>query len=146
MPYCIDIIGIGPLSSQLQEVARNNGVKANFLGNVPNHELPDILNQHELFILPSLWEGMPKTLLEAMACGLPVIGANISGTREVIEDGENGILYDTDSNSIRQAITRLMKDEGLKKRLGEGARRTIVENYSLDCLVEKELELMEQLL
>ena len=146
LPYGIDIIGTGPQSSQLQEVARSSGVKANFLGNVPNHELPEILNQHELFVLPSLWEGMPKTLLEAMACGLPVIGTNVTGIREVIEDGENGILCDTDSDSIRQAITRLMGDEGLKKRLGENARKTIEQRFSLEKLVDKELELYARLL
>lgn len=144
-PYRLDIIGSGPLSSQLQEVARDNGVKAHFLGNVPNHELPEILNRHTIFVLPSLWEGMPKTLLEAMACGLPVIGTNVMGIREVIEDGENGILCDTDSGSIKQAIIRLMEDEETKKRLGENARKTIVEGYSLERLVEKELELMERL-
>lgn len=146
LPYCVDIIGSGPQSSQLQEVARSNGVKANFLGNIPNHELPKILNRHELFVLPSLWEGMPKTLLEAMACGLPVIGTNVTGIREVIKDGENGILCDTDSNSIRQAITHLMEDEKLKEQLGENARKTIEQRFSLTKLVDRELELYGQLL
>ena len=146
MPYCLDFIGSGPQLSQLQEIARSNGIKANFLGNIPNHELPKILNQHELFVLPSLWEGMPKTLLEAMACGLPVIGTNVSGTKEVIKDGENGILCDTDANSIRQAIVRLMDDEDLKKKLGKNARKTIEERFSLKKLVDQELNLYSQLL
>ncbi len=146
LPYYIDIIGAGPMSGQLQEFAANNGVKANFLGNIPNHELPEILNQHELFILPSLWEGMPKTLLEAMSCGLPVIGTRITGIQEVIDDGKNGILCDTDSDSISQAITRLMEDEELKKRLGKNARKTIEERFSLEKLVDKELELYTDLL
>ena len=146
LPYCLDFIGSGPQLSQLQEIARSNGIKANFLGNIPNHELPKILNQHELFVLPSLWEGMPKTLLEAMACGLPVIGTNVSGTKEVIKDGENGILCDTDANSIRQAIVRLMDDEDLKKKLGKNARKTIEERFSLKKLVDQELNLYSQLL
>ena len=117
----------------------------NFLGNIPNRELPKILNQHEVFVLPSLWEGMPKTLLEAMACGLPVIGTRIDGTKEVIEHGKNGILCETDSNSIREAIINVMENEKLKQKLGENARRTIVENYSLPNLAEKELKLMGEL-
>ena len=146
LPYRIDFIGSGPLSTQLQEAARSNGIKANFLGNIPNHELPEILNQHELFVLPSLWEGMPKTLLEAMACGLPVVGTNVSGIKEVIKDGENGLLCDTDSNSIRQAIIRLMEDEKLRERLGENARKTIEQEFSLEKLIHKELELYAELL
>jgi glycosyltransferase involved in cell wall biosynthesis len=146
LPYCIDIIGTGSMSAQLQEFAASNGIKANFLGNIPNHELPEILNQHELFILPSLWEGMPKTLLEAMSCGLPVIGTRVTGIQEVIEDGKNGILCDTDSGSIQQAITRLMADEKLRKQLGENARKTIEERFSLEKLVDKELELYTDIL
>ena len=146
LPYTLSLIGSGEQGEQLKEFATGKQVKADFLGNVPNHELPEILNQHELFILPSLWEGMPKTLLEAMSCGLPVIGTDIDGIREVIKHGENGILCHTDSGSIRQAIMSLMEKEELKLRLGESARRTIVDSYSLDCLVEKELKLMEALL
>ena len=145
LPYTLSIIGSGEQGEQVKEFAREKQVKANFLGNVPNHELPEILNRHELFILPSLWEGMPKTLLEAMSCGLPAIGTKIDGIREVIKHGENGILCDTDSGSIRQAIMSLMEKEELKVRLGEGARRTIVDSYSLDSLVEKELKLLEAL-
>ena len=145
LPYTLSLIGSGEQGEQVKEFAREKQVKANFLGNVPNHELPEILNQHELFILPSLWEGMPKTLLEAMSCGLPAIGTKIDGIREVIKHGENGILCDTDSGSLRQAITSLMEKEELKVRLGESARRTIVDSYSLDSLVEKELKLLEAL-
>ena len=145
LPYTLSLIGSGEQGEQVKELAREKQVKANFLGNVPNHELPEILNRHELFILPSLWEGMPKTLLEAMSCGLPVIGTNIDGIREVIKHGESGILCDTDSGSLRQAIMSLMEKEELKVRLGEGARRTIVDSYSLDSLVEKELKLLEAL-
>ena len=145
LPYTISIIGLGEQEEQLKKFANKNEINAIFLGNIPNHELPEILNQHELFILPSLWEGMPKTLLEAMACSMPVIGTKIDGTREVIEHRNNGILCDTDSNSIRKAIINLMGDEALKQNLGESARRTIIENYSLDTLAEKELKLMEAL-
>lgn len=143
--YILSIIGLGEQEEQLKKFANKTKVNVDFLGNVPNHELPKILNRHEIFILPSLWEGMPKTLLEAMACGLPVIGTKINGTREVIEHDKNGILCDTDSNSIREAIINLMEDEELKRKIGENARGTIVENYSLDNLAEKELELMEEL-
>jgi glycosyltransferase involved in cell wall biosynthesis len=145
LPYCITIIGSGKQEVQLKKFADDNGITVNFLGNIPNHELPEILNQHELFILPSLYENMPKALLEAMSCGMPVIGTNVKGINEVIEHGENGILCDTDSNSIRAAIETLMKDDELKQRLGENARNTIVEGYSLSKIATKELKLMEAL-
>lgn len=141
LPYSLSIIGSGEQAAQLREFARKNQVKESFLGNIPNHELPNILNQHELFILPSLWEGMPKTLLEAMSCGLPVIGTKIDGIREVIKDGWNGILCNTDSDSMREAIMSLIENEELKKRLGLNARKTIEERFSLRKLAEEELKL-----
>lgn len=144
-PYTLSIIGSGEQEERLKKFADENKVNVDFLGNVPNHELPKILNQHELFILPSLYEGMPKTLLEAMACGLPTIGANAEGINEVIEHNKNGVLCNTDSNSIREAIKTLIEKKELKQKLGENARKTILENYSLDKLVKKEWELMEEL-
>ena len=88
---------------------------------------------------------MPKTLLEAMACGLPVIGTRIDGTKEIIEHGNNGILCDFDSGSIRKAIITLMKDGELRRRIGLNARKTIEEKFSLVKLIENELELYSQL-
>jgi glycosyltransferase involved in cell wall biosynthesis len=146
LPSTLTIIGSGEQEELLKKFATENKIEANFLGNVPNHELPEILNPHEIFILPSLCEGMPKTLLEAMACGLPVIGTKIEGTKEVITHGKNGILCDTDRDSIKEAIITLLEDEELKQKLGENARKTIVEHYSLNNLALEELKLMEGLL
>lgn len=146
LPYTISLIGSGEQEEQLREFAIKNNITANFLGNIPNHELPKILNEHELFILPSLWEGMPKTLLEAMACGLPVLGTNIDGTREVIIHGKNGILCNTDLKSIREAIISIMEDKALRQTLAKKARRTIEKEFSLSKLIEKELELYVRLL
>jgi glycosyltransferase involved in cell wall biosynthesis len=145
LPYSLSIVGSGEQEVQLKKFADENGIIVNFLGNIPNHELPEFLNQHELFILPSLYENMPKALLEAMSCAMSVIGTNVKGINEVIEHGEDGILCDTDSNSIRAAIVTLMKDDELKQRLAENARKTISEGYSLSKIAEKELKLMEKL-
>lgn len=144
--YSLTLVGEGPLREEIRERAAEHGVDVTFLGNVPNHELPGILNGHELFVLPSLYEGMPKVLLEAMACGLPAVGTDVKGTREVIDDGSNGVLCGTGSESIRDAIDSVMGDDGLKERLGANARRTIEEEYSLESILEAELELYVDLL
>jgi glycosyltransferase involved in cell wall biosynthesis len=97
------------------------------------------LNRSEVFILPSLYEGSPKALLEAMACGLPVIGTNVTGIKEVIADGENGLLCNTDSESIRDAIIRLLASGDMRRRLGSNARAQIESNYSMEKILEKEI-------
>ena len=78
------LIGSGSQEKELKEKAETENINVEFLGNIPNYQLPAELNRAELFILPSLYEGHPKTILEAMACQLPVIGTNVEGTREVI--------------------------------------------------------------
>jgi glycosyltransferase involved in cell wall biosynthesis len=79
-----------------------------------------------------------------MACGLPVIGGDSPGIRELIRHGENGWLCGTDAASIRQAIRTLLGDEALRRRLGQAARAFAVEHFSLDRVVELELEVLRQ--
>lgn len=146
LPYTLTIVGSGYQREVLENYAKEKGINVEFLGNLPNSELPNMLNQHEIFILPSLYEGMPKTLLEAMACGLPVIGTDVGGIREVIEHEKNGILCGTNPRSIRGAILRLMNDEKLKRKISIKARATIEERFSLNKLIKRELALYENLI
>jgi len=81
-----------------------------------------------------------------MSCGLPVIGTNIEGIKEVIHHRENGILCDADAKSIREAIINTMEDELLKQTLGRKARETIEQRFSLHKLIGEELGLYLHLL
>lgn len=146
LPYSLTVVGSGELSEELQGRANELGVDVEFVGTISNHKLPELLNRHEAFILPSLYEGMPKALLEAMACGLPVVGTDVVGINEVIEDGETGLLCDTEATAIHETVTKLMEDEVLREQLGTNARKEIVENYSLDEIACRERLLMEKVL
>jgi glycosyltransferase involved in cell wall biosynthesis len=139
------LIGYGPQRADLEK--KTEGAKAafRFLGNVPNAELPGLLNNCDIFVLPSLYEGHPKALLEAMACGLPVVGTRVPGTRELIQDDENGILCETDSASIRAAIEQLINDASLRERLGKSARSFVEKKFALDHVVELEMSLLNDL-
>ena len=92
----LDIVGQeskeNKLTEELVKLAFKENAIVNFLGAVPNYELPKIINKYKIFVLPSLYEGMPKTLLEAMSCGLACIATDIPGSREVIKNGVNGLL------------------------------------------------------
>lgn len=137
------LVGDGPLESALQEFAQRHSIKVAFTGRIPNDQLPNLLNSAEAFVLPSLYEGNPKALLEAMACGLPVIVTPVEGNREVVNHKVNGYLTSgADANAIREAIIEVLSDETLKKQLGENARRFIEENYSINTLIEKEVQLL----
>jgi glycosyltransferase involved in cell wall biosynthesis len=137
------LVGSGPLEAELKEKSRK---KANirFLGAVSNAQLPELLNSWDLFVLPSLYEGHPKALLEAMACELPVVGARVDGIKEIISDHQNGVLCEPDSESIRKAVQTLVEDEDLRKRLGKNGREFVAENFSLEHILKLETEMLHK--
>jgi glycosyltransferase involved in cell wall biosynthesis len=105
--FSLHIYGDGTLRKDIEKFARKQGASVKFMNIVPNDQLPVVLNRYRYFILPSYFEGMPKALLEAMACGLVCIATNVHGINEIIEDGVDGFLIDgTDSFSIQKTIAR----------------------------------------
>jgi glycosyltransferase involved in cell wall biosynthesis len=102
-----------------------------FKGLVLHDEMPRLIGTTSICVLPSLKEGMPYALLEAMACGKPVIGSNIHGINDVISHGDNGILVPPrNPEALADAILTLMADRDLRRKLGHNARQLMVEKYS----------------
>lgn len=134
----LTVVGSGHLQDELAEIATGEPLTIEFVGRVPNHELPALLNSQELFVLPSRFEGMPKVLLEAMSCGRPVVATDVMGSNEVVDHEVDGLLCETDPASIRSAVERLRGDSALQSTLGTAARRKICEHYSLDTVVSRE--------
>ena len=85
-------------------------------------DVSSMLSTSDLFILPSEYEGMPMTLIEAMATGLPIISSSVGGIVDMLEDGDSGLLINPQKDSLVQAICRVYSDEQLRKRLGTQAR------------------------
>jgi len=142
----LDIIGRGPWQAPLEAYSRSLGADVRCLGVFPNKKLPKLLAKYSVFILPSLYEGNPKSLLEAMSCGKAVIGTDVDGIREIIRHEENGLLCGTDADSLADAIKRLFSDTELRKRLGKAAREYVLHNCSIGLVVEKELSLYKDIL
>jgi glycosyltransferase involved in cell wall biosynthesis len=140
------MVGEGSLRGEIERRAAELGVRLVLTGSRPNPELPGLLQTCALFVLPSRYEGHPKTLIEAMACGLPVLGADVPGIRELILHGETGWLCSAEPEGIRAAIQTLMQDANLRARLGQAARAFALKHFSLDRVVELELALIRELL
>lgn len=134
----LDIIGDGELREEVNNIVRNNMIDVKFLGVFPNSKLPEIINRYRIFILPSFYENNPKVLLEAMACGRAVIGTDVDGISEVISHGINGLLCETSSVSICNAIKSLGNNDQLCFRLGKEARKYIEKYHGLDNIVKTE--------
>ena len=143
------VIGGGPLRTGLEKMAALYGISDNvkFLGS--RMDMAGLMKAMDVFVLPSLQEGFPRALIEAMYTGLPVIASNISGIPEVVSDGVNGFLTPAgDAGAIAERLSSLHKDARLRKRLGASARKTIEAGYlpkdHAERLEKLYLELMER--
>lgn len=119
-------IGDGELKAALQNRTLELGLKNNvlFLGN--RQDVPTLLAASDLFILPSLWEGLPMALIEAMASGLPVIATQVSGTSQVMIHGETGLLVKPgNSSELAHAIKELLSNTSLSMQMGDAARQRV---------------------
>jgi glycosyltransferase involved in cell wall biosynthesis len=138
----LDIYGKGEVEEKLRVHSRKLESRVNFMGVVPNEELPGILNKYKYYVLPSYYENMPKSLLEAMACGLICIGTDVQGINEVIEDGVNGVLAkNTDAASIASAIGRSLHADSAS--LGKSAVDTVLAFFTLKSAVAKEIVILK---
>jgi len=144
--FTLDIIGKGPLEDKLKQTTKELDIKINFLGRFPNNKLPEIINQYQIFILPSYYEGNPKVLLEAMSCGIPCIGTNVIGINDILNHKKNGYLCDHSSNSIKNAINFLYENRDLGEKIGQNGRNFIMKNCSLDLIANKEFLFYKEIL
>ncbi len=119
-----------------------------FKGMVPHADLVGLYQGADLLVFPSVWHepfGIP--LVEAMACGLPVVATRGGGVPEIIEDGETGILVERgDAAALAQGIIRLLGDDALRARMGRAGRRRAVERFSWETVAENLLACYERVL
>jgi len=131
------IVGDGPEGAALQREAVRLKLQrwVHFTGS--RRDIPQILASLDLFVLPSLSEGLSLTLLEAMAAGRPVVATRVGGNPEVIEDGHNGLLVTSDDvEELAAALQRLAsKRKTLAAGLAKQGRRTVAEKFSLEAMV-----------
>jgi glycosyltransferase involved in cell wall biosynthesis/SAM-dependent methyltransferase len=133
------LIGDGRLRHSLERRASEAGVSVEFRGVIPHSALPQEFNAVAVFALPSLSEGHPKALIEAMACGTPCAASARGGIPSLIEDGKTGLLFEpTDVTSIAAALARLLDDQPYARALGAAARTQVVERYDARRLLREE--------
>ncbi len=136
---CLHIAGEGPLLDPMRNLAENLGLAENvrFLGFLSQHQLREEIRRAHVFLHPSRiaadgnQEGVPNSMLEAMATGLPVVATRHGGIPEAIEDGRNGLLVaEEDWVGLAERILRLFRDSGEYRRLAEGARNSVGADFS----------------
>lgn len=138
----LTLIGKGSQKEELQRLAKDKGVNLMIIPGVANELLPKYYNSTDIYIQPSLIEGSPKTLIEALSCGCAILASRVSGNTDVIRDKENGLLFNLDVNSLIQLLEKLSSDIPLRRRLGNAARGDAVNNYNILSLIQKEIEVV----
>lgn len=113
----------------------------------PTREVPSVWSDAHIGVLPSYREGLPKSLLEAAACGRPLIATDVPGCRDVVVHEETGLLVPPkDPNALARAIIRLAKDPRLRSHLGNAARERVEQHFSVGKVVEQTLTLYRSIL
>lgn len=137
--------GDGALAPALHEEARPLGSRFAFLG--LRNDIPDIMAALDLFVLPSLNEGMGRVLLEAAAAGVPAVATYVGGVPEVVQDGQTGFLVPpAEAGAIAEKVILLARNSKLRERMGRRARERVVPHYGLEKMVERIEALYEALI
>ncbi len=139
------LVGAGSMKEIIAHRAEERGVTVLFRGTIAHQALVSEMQKTAVFVLLSLYEGNPKVLLEAMACGAPCVGSNVSGIREIITDGDDGFLSGTDSQSIHRVLSLLVNNTALQATLGKNAREKVLATYSLERILQSELSVYNAL-
>jgi glycosyltransferase involved in cell wall biosynthesis len=140
------IVGTGPDETHLKYLAQELEIQEHVLFKGKQENIAAILDETDIFVLPSLSEGMSNVLLEAMACSLPVVATAVGGNSDLISDRYNGILIPPqDSLSLCEALVELLNDDGLTRALGNAARKTVEDHYSMERITDDYVSLYSQL-
>jgi glycosyltransferase involved in cell wall biosynthesis len=131
------LVGKGPLEANLKEIAKRLGIESTVCFYGQTDRVAEILPASDIFVLPSVSEGLANALLEAMACGLPVLTTDTIGTRSVIEPPKEGLLFpEDDLGSLVTGLLTLLQDPALREDMGHNARIKIEKFFSVDRMAE----------
>jgi glycosyltransferase involved in cell wall biosynthesis len=146
-PWELDVIGDGPLRAQAAALATELGIgqRVRFLGF--RRDIAEQLAQHELFLLISHWEGFPRSILEAMRAGLPVVASDVGGVRESVVQGETGfVVAPQDVGALSARLETLLSDPGLRSRLGAAGRLRYEQHFTFERMFEQTLAVYSALI
>lgn len=143
----IDMVaGWDGFNGELQTLAKNLNLDIKFHLSLGRTDLAKKFQKADVFVLPSYYESMCKSILEALSSGLPVIAGNGPGTREVITHEKTGLLCGFEPEEIREQMQRLMSDSELREKLGSNARKYVCDNFTLEKVFEEEEKIVSSLM
>jgi glycosyltransferase involved in cell wall biosynthesis len=145
LPWEVEFIGGGPLLDEMRQLAARLGIvdRIDFAG--ARNDVPERLARAQVFALVSNWEGLPRSIIEAMRAGLPVIASDVGGTREMVVTGETGFLVPRgDVRGLRDHLATLLTRPGLRSRLGRRGRERYEEQFTFEAMLRRTLRVYEE--
>ncbi|TAJ43684.1 glycosyltransferase family 4 protein [Methanofollis fontis] len=145
--YSLMMIGRGPLKDEFIDMIKEMelGDKVTLQDFIPNHELPGLYQDSSFFVLPSLEEGVPRTILEGMACGKPVVCTELPQLVDIVS-GCGMLVPLRDSEALADALSRLAEDPHLASSIGKAGRVNVVSHFSWEDTVSRTLDLYDSLI
>lgn len=144
---CFLLVGEGTLKEELKELSVSLKIDKNVIFTGERSDIPEILSLIDIFVLPSIREGLPLTILEAMDCGKPIIATNVGGISEVVTDGVNGKLVPPkDPEALYSAMNGLLDDREMLEKMGNNGKRVCNESFNSKAMVGKIEELYDFLI
>lgn len=136
----LDLLGDGELRQEMERLAEDLGIKGkvSFLGAQSN--VYPYLHEADLFLLPSRYEGMPMTLIEAMGTGLPIVATAVGGVPDMLQNGVDGFTVSCEEGAVVGACEALMGNEALREKLGRAARKN-ADRFSAETMGKRYLEI-----
>ena len=141
------VVGDGPQREDVADEIRRLGAEGTVDLAGERDDVADVLAAADVFVLPTLSEGLPMSVLEAMAAGLPVVAAAVGGVPELVDDGETGLLVPPGRpDALAAALGRLAADPALRRRLGAAGRRRAEAHFDIEACRRAHVELYRELL
>jgi len=147
IPWTLWIIGEGSKKAELERLAKNLDLRERvmFLGARDN--ISEILDKIDIFVLPSLWEGLGIAVIEAAAAGKPIVASRVGGIPEIIENERTGVLVESKNvKSLADGLERVLLGEGEALLMGRSARDYVKEKFDIKRMVKEYEKLYERLL
>lgn len=141
------LVGGGALFDEVGRAVAESGLTAQTWLAGSRHDVPDILRQFDVFVLPSLSEGISNTILEAMACAVPVVASRVGGTPEIVREGRTGLIYSSEDDAeLALHLETYVKNPGLRREHGQAGRAVVEQHHSLGSMVRSYLDMYDALL
>jgi glycosyltransferase involved in cell wall biosynthesis len=144
----LQLIGDGERRSNLERLTVEKELTrhVHFLGWVDRDEILERYRQADLFVTATTWEGMPNTVLEAMACGLPVVATRASGLEELVHEGVNGYLVDiNDPVALAERLADLIDNPFERQRMGKESRKVAEQEFAWEYITEQYVEIYRRI-